>query len=419
PDLVTPLSCLMPLYGNGLHRTAVFSIALRLNDLLSAQRNAGVEERIHLPGGRVLDPQDTMRQFPMVDAADLKGAALWYDACLPHSQRVLIESLRWACSLGATALNYVEATRLLVAGGRVAGIEAFDHVGGHELEFRAKTVINAAGPWCGAVAERFHAAMPGDLPYSLAWNVLFEREALSPHALAVTARKPDAQTLFLCPWKGSLLAGTAHSKPLASHGDPVPDESQIASFIDEINDAVPGIDLQEHEIRRVFAGFLPARHGAKNSLAVRETVAAHGQPAGLFSIAGIKFTTSRKVAERVLRLAAPAAVGSPQEGSWTSRSLKGLDANIDPSAEGWSRALEAVIAEESVCHLDDLVLRRTALWESPKSALMRGPDLCGLFPWNEQRRNAEVERLRKSLEPMGSLHQECAVTEPRERVAAP
>ena len=39
PDLVEPLACLMPLYGNGLKRPIVLRAALTLNDLLSASRN--------------------------------------------------------------------------------------------------------------------------------------------------------------------------------------------------------------------------------------------------------------------------------------------------------------------------------------------------------------------------------------------
>ena len=52
PDLVRPLSCLMPLYGNGLRRPSVLRAALAMNDLLSARRNVGVEPGCALPRGR-------------------------------------------------------------------------------------------------------------------------------------------------------------------------------------------------------------------------------------------------------------------------------------------------------------------------------------------------------------------------------
>lgn len=404
PELVAPLSCLMPLYGTGLHRTGVLAIALKLNDILSVRRNEAVRNDIQLPNGRIVTAAETARMFPQVDADCLQGGAVWYDACMPHSQRVLMEALRWGCALGGVALNYVEATKLLVSGGRVAGIAATDHETGESFEFRAGIVINAAGPWCAVVAERFSAALPGELAYSLAWNVLFEREALSPHALAVTARRPGAQTLFLCPWNGRLWAGTAHLPPAPARGKPVPEQADLDGFIAEINAAVPGLGLHAREIRRVFSGFLPAQHGAKNSLAVRETIVDHarcGGPKGLYSVAGIKFTTSRRVAARTLQLAVPGSRGSLAAGSWESRPLHGLDAAVDPAVAGWADNLHAVIDEESVRHLDDLVLRRTALWESPERALMLAPALCDLFDWGRERSLAETGRLQQCLGPAG------------------
>jgi len=402
PDLVEPLPCLMPLYGTGLHRTGVLAIALRLNDRLSARRNDAVREDILLPNGRIMSAEEAGHVFPLIDTDGLQGAAVWYDAFMPNSQRVLMEALRWGCSLGGTALNYVEATGLLTVDGRVTGIGATDRETGDSFEYRAGTVINAAGPWCPEITDRFASPLPGELAYSLAWNILFDREALSSHALAVTARKPGAQTLFLCPWKGRLMVGTGHLASTTALDDPVPGPGHIRRFVAGINEAVPGLELRVDEIHRVFSGFLPAKHGAKNSLAVRETVIAHGRhggPAGLYTVAGIKFTTSRRVAARVLRLAVPGSSGSPVAGTWDCRSLQGINQSIESCEPGWAEGLEAVIGEESVMHLDDLVMRRTALWENSEKALMFAPALCELFDWDQERSAAEIERLRLCLGP--------------------
>ena len=111
PDLIAPLPCLMPLYGTGLHRTGVLAIALKMNDFLSARRNDAVRVDVHLPDGRVVSADETERLFPLVGTDGLQGAAVWHDACMLHSQRVLMETLRWSCALGGMALNYVEALR--------------------------------------------------------------------------------------------------------------------------------------------------------------------------------------------------------------------------------------------------------------------------------------------------------------------
>ena len=41
--------------------------------------------------------------FRDVEISGLKGGAVWYDGSMTDSQRVIIEVLKWACSLGADA----------------------------------------------------------------------------------------------------------------------------------------------------------------------------------------------------------------------------------------------------------------------------------------------------------------------------
>ncbi len=126
PDLVEPLACLMPLNGKGLYRPSIFRVALFLNDLLSLNRNKGVPKNSKLPGGKIISAEEVKKIFPDVDTNNLKGGAVWYDGSMPDSQRVLIESLKWACSLGATALNYFEAKDILIDNNKVSGVRVFD-----------------------------------------------------------------------------------------------------------------------------------------------------------------------------------------------------------------------------------------------------------------------------------------------------
>src|SRR5580700_10743603 len=49
PALIEPLSCLMPLYRQGMKRRAVMQLALAANDLLSIDRNEHLSEEVKLP----------------------------------------------------------------------------------------------------------------------------------------------------------------------------------------------------------------------------------------------------------------------------------------------------------------------------------------------------------------------------------
>ena len=55
--------------------------------------------------------------------------------------------------------------------------------------------------------------------------------------------------------------------------------------------------------------------------------------------------------------------------------------------------LRTLVEQEAVVHLDDLVLRRSTLWEDSDLVRQFAEPLCDLFPWDEQRRRVERDRL--------------------------
>ena len=160
--------------------------------------------------------------------------------------------------------------------GRAAGVRATDTLSGTELTFRAPVVINAAGPWAPSFAAACGAEAPGLMAPSLAWNVVIERPPPADCALAVAPRRPGAQTYFLVPWKGILLAGTGHGPWHGGPDGPRVPADLLARFIADLNAAVPGLNLAEGDVARVFAGLLPARRAGAAELTVREVVVDHG-----------------------------------------------------------------------------------------------------------------------------------------------
>ena len=199
PDLVAPLPCLMPLYdpprGGRLRRKAAFRAAFAADALLASPRT--------LPRGRLLGAAATVDLFPDVDRDGLRGGALWHDAMVPDSQRLIVELLRWACHAGARALNYVEAAELQVEDGQVRGVRAVDRESGRSFEIRAGAVVSCAGPWVRRVARRFDRDVPGLFQPLLAFNLLLDREPLAAGAVAVASRAPRPRPGSSSPGRGS------------------------------------------------------------------------------------------------------------------------------------------------------------------------------------------------------------------------
>jgi glycerol-3-phosphate dehydrogenase len=403
PDLVKPLPCLMPLYGDGPHRPGILRLALLANDLLSMRRNEGVAPDLVLNRGRLLSARETIERFPAVNRDGLQGGALWYDAAMPDSERLLVEMLRWAADCGGVALNYIEARRMLQREGSAAGVEALDRLSGQTLEFRAPVVVNCAGPWCREVARRFDRDIPRLFNFSIAFNVVLDMKPLSEAALAVKPGTRKGRHYFLHPWKGMTLAGTFHA-PWPEAREPGREgEPLVGAFIADLDRSLHGLEITRKKVIRVQWGLLPARRAGAAETAARAVIHHHGDgpgPGGLFSVSGVKWTTARLVAEKTLRHIfrvrgeiLPPPGGRPRPGPGRSVSLPEAERLLESDRQTLADHVLGLVRTESVVHLDDLVLRRTDWGVDPECGLAMGVEAAGLTGWDGAKVRQEQERL--------------------------
>jgi glycerol-3-phosphate dehydrogenase len=385
PEFVKPMSCLMPLYNKGAKRPAILKAALTLNDLLSAFRNHGVDANRKIPNGRILNAIETAEQFPGVIRNGLTGAALWHDAHAPDTQRIVIETLLWAVSLGANTCNYVEVSNLVTSKNTIAGVQAIDNVTGEQLEFHCNKIINATGPACRNISQMWDRDIPELFRSSVAWNILFDCPAPSRHALALTPDRQSAQTYFIHPWKGRLLAGTGHT-PADAQNKSFPDNTSIDRFVEDLNSVLSDVELSLDKIERIYAGNLPVTEDGGTKLAKRAVFHDHGSnggPGNLYSVSGIKFTTSHREAKRAIDfILGDSNMGSlerPQLNSPPDLVCKDYNWMPDENDSSWKEALINIIKTESVVHTDDLIYRRTSIGDNHARVEKLTAEISNLF----------------------------------------
>lgn len=407
PDLVRPLACIMPLDGRGLRRPWAFRSALALARALGQRPCA--DDRAPVPAPGVLAPEEAWRWLGALDLRSSSPAGVWHDAVMTCPERVLIEIIRWACACGTEALNYVEVTDLLTGpGGAVAGVRAQDVVAGDVEEFRAPVVINCAGPSCAALANRLDRTGPdrGDLfAPSLAFNLLLDVPPPCNAAVAVRRDAPGSRTYFLVPCAGRVLAGTFHDACAADCADPRPTEAQIARFIADLRAAAPGLGASRDCVLAVLSGLLPAHPPGTARQAERPRIVHHadlGGPRDLWSVSGVKYTTARAVAERVVSAALPAPRHERRPPADTQRPATDtwpglLDPRGPDNGPEAAAHIRRIAATESVVHLDDLVLRRTAWGLVPADALAAGRTAAAMLGWDRERCERELRRLARAV----------------------
>jgi len=412
PDLVKPLPVLLPLYQRGLKRKGIFRAGFMLDRVLSLLYTGFDTER-KVPYGKVVSGREVEKMFSLVNSEGLSGGAVWYDAAVPDSQRLIIDSLIHANQMGATTLNYVKATGLIKSSDKIRGVQARDMVSGEDSEFHSDVVINAAGPWAREIAAQFDRDHPALYRYSIAWNILFDREAPSDYAVGVFSQNENGQFYFIHPWKGRLFAGTGHAPRAENEENPKPTIREIEGFLKGINSAVPGLQLRPEEILHIFPGYLPVEQEGTLDLTKQDILIDHGKtggPEGAYSIGSTKLTAAHYTAEKILSSVLPVRQNSnfQQRMNDTMRTRRIVreclvDYDWFPSDENdnWKSNLRQIAREEAVIHLDDLVLRRTALGDNPMRAVKLAPELAKLFDWDSTRRRNEIGRIEQHFQWIG------------------
>jgi glycerol-3-phosphate dehydrogenase len=298
PHAVRPLPFALPLYRSLTHGKTAMRAGFLLDRIVAAGRNRGVPPAHHLPGGRVYSRGSAVQQFPGLRRQGLTGAAVWYDYVTIEPDRLTFAYALAAAEHGAALANHIEAVEPLVDGRRVVGVRARDLAGDRALEIAARITVNATGGAAGRLLESVGGSVR--IPMLKAMNLVTRRDAGEE---ALGGRTAAGRHLFLVPWRERALFGTWESGELCDPDDRTIAERDVASFIGELNQAFPTLDLSMADVTLVHRGVVPAAvHGGRIGLESHEQIRDHAADGfdGLMTVAGTKYTTARAVAERVV-----------------------------------------------------------------------------------------------------------------------
>jgi glycerol-3-phosphate dehydrogenase len=320
PHLVTPLPIVIPTYGYGASGKAFLGAGLYLYDLLTLGRNRGISDNERkIPLTQLLSRREILDLFPDLKQDGLTGGAMFSDGQMYNPTRLVLAFIQSAVASGAKAVNYLEAVGLIRSGDRVTGVQARDTLTGDLLSIRAKVVVNTAGPW----AEHFlgdaaGVPLPAKGTYSRDACFVVNRRLPGKQAVAVLGRTRDpdavlsrpARHLFLVPWRDFTLVGVWHVVYERSPDEVDVTAQDLETFIDEINEAYPSLNLTLKDVRMWNAGLVPFginEPGATNlSYGKRSNLIDHQKVdgvAGLVTLIGIRYTTARADSAKAIDIA--------------------------------------------------------------------------------------------------------------------
>jgi glycerol-3-phosphate dehydrogenase len=271
PHLVHRLPFVFPLYRDGPHRPWFVRTGVLLYSALArAKLNGRVSER------------RALRLVPQLRTEGLHSSALYADAWT-NDARLTIANVRAAANRSAVVLNYARVVSVHDSGAEVS-------VEGQTVTVRARSIVNATGPWLDRVRRLEDPSAAASIRLSKGVHVIVDGG--EDWSAAVTIPHDKVRVSFAIPWEGKLLLGTTDT---LHEGEP--EDAQVTD--DDVRTVLAEAAVGVSNIGRVRASFfglrvLPGGPGATAN-ARRETVYTKGS-AGMLSVAGGKLTTYRRIA---------------------------------------------------------------------------------------------------------------------------
>lgn len=366
-----------------------------------------------MPTHKFAARQKSLEQRPTINP-DILFTATYYDAFMPYPERICVELMldSEALSPQARALNYVS---LHAASGDTVTLR--DEVTGETLDVKPQIVVNAAGPWIDftnlAMLQKtdFIGGTKGShlvLDYPELFTALNDSE--------IFFENRDGRILLICPYLGKVLVGTTDIRiddpDLARCTD-----DEVDYILGSIRLVFPNMPIDRSHIVFAFTGVRPlpsssaSRTGAiSRDHSIRLVEAGGGIQFPVYALIGGKWTTFRAFAEQTAdrlfeRLGRSRTAGTedmpigggrnyPQTDAEQQQFLAGVhtkmgvpvprlqtlferygtgaetvaafiaagdDAPLQHQPDYSRREILFLVEHEKVIHLDDIILRRTAL----------------------------------------------------------
>jgi glycerol-3-phosphate dehydrogenase len=330
PHIVWPLRFVLP-HHRQLRPAWLLRLGLFLYDHLGGRKRLPPTRTLRLrtdPAGLALKPEFTL--------------AFEYSDCWVEDSRLVVLNAADAQARGAT----IAPRTACVSAARADGMWNLDlrsEATGQRSTIRARTLINAAGPWVAEVSGGvIRANAPAAVRLVQGSHIVVRR--LFAHDSCYIFQNADGRIFFAIPYERDFtLIGTTDQD---FKGDPTgikASDTEIAYLCEGISDYLR-VPVTPDMVVWTYSGVRPLYDDGseKAQEATRDYVLKLDAPSGgpaLLSVFGGKITTYRRLAESALAQLAPhLPPASGQAAGWTGRAaLPGGDFAID----GFERQVEA------------------------------------------------------------------------------
>ena len=294
PHVTTPVWMLLPFHKGGTFERFTTSLGLKVYDVLAGVKK---EERRFM-----LSRDQTIEHEPLVKTDGLLGGGVYVEY-LTDDARLTIEVLKAAIEKGATAFNYMKVVGLQTKNVAYTAVEALNQLTGETHYFKAKKIINAAGPWVDHVRKLDGELANKHMILSKGVHLVFDQSVFPLQQAIYFDTEHDGRMIFAIPRAGKTYVGTTDT---FYEGDPLQltvTEEDKTYIIEAIHYMFPTLSITKEDIESSWAGVRPLIHEeGKGPSEISRKDEIWQSNSGVITIAGGKLTGYRKMAENIVDL---------------------------------------------------------------------------------------------------------------------
>jgi glycerol-3-phosphate dehydrogenase len=305
PNFVYPIPFIVPLYNHSKANKWIMEPGMIIYDVLSYDKGFTWDRTKRIPMHRFLSGRKVLELEPVVKADNLTGGIVFYDCASIIPERLTLAFVKSAVKYGADVSNYSKVEDFIKESGKVTGVTVRDLLNKKTIELRGKMTVNCGGPWADLILD-IAQGKPGSQQIRRSEGIHIITRSLTSKYV-VGALTPGGRHCNILPWRGYSLIGTTDQEYIGAPDDYKVTRERIEDFVAEVNGSFANPNLIKYsDIMYAYGGLRPlvedeTKDVYKTSRKYEIYDNAKDGLEGLITVEGGKYTTSRNLAENVLR----------------------------------------------------------------------------------------------------------------------
>jgi len=285
----------------------LLKIGMILYDILSFDKKFTWDKSKELPVHKSFSREKTIKSEPALYSKELSGSVVYYDCASISPERLTLAFIKSAASKGSDIANYMEVTGFIKNNNKIEGVSLYDKINNRSASITAKITINCAGPWADRILS-----LTGTKNYKEALRrsegIHFITKKIVNEFL-VTSSTPGGRHIFLIPWRGYTLIGTTDKEYIGSPDEWKIKKESILELIEDVNASFgEKIKITYDDVLYCYGGLRPLVEDQTEDVyesSRKYEIFDNSEDGldGLITVEGGKYTTSRNLAENVMKIA--------------------------------------------------------------------------------------------------------------------